>query len=252
MRDDDYQSYADELAAKTRRDAERDHNYATAGIVAGQAAHPLTEQNNPETRREKKEKEFAALSSLARRLTDPTYAAFYNDTMDMLAEAEKAADQAMAYFAAQRAAARQSLKEMLESATYLKGHGAVFRDGDTVRLLDGTVIDDQVLLDSIVWKDNSPDYQDVAPHRDNADRYDASYNAAYHYRTETLGDVREEMENEDNDVSKGRMEELRDTISNKPYEFSASEIKTTPAPDSPKNPPSQNMSFSADIATPVI
>lgn len=226
MRDDDYKSFADTLVASGRKTEIRDYNLALSGVEAGQQQRFVSEEHSPQAQEEKKAKEYAALSALMRRLmNDPTYAAYYNETMEMLTEAEKAADQAMAYFAAQRAETQRALQEMLESATYLKGHGAVFKDEHgAVRLLDGTVIDDPVLLDSIVWKDNSPSYEDAARIWDQDRHVETSFEDSKRYRYETLGDVRETMEDEDGKVSTKDMEQIRDIITEQDLTFGSKEL----------------------------
>lgn len=206
---------------EARRQAEREldaFNAEQSGVLSGYRGRHLPD--DPDTRRQRTAKkdadtkrQLSALQSLL--ASDPAYAALYNDTLDKLSDAEEATEAALEAALADLGAAKDALAETLDQANTLPDGTRVFRNAEgEVFTEDGERVagDD---LETIVWREDSPSYEDYRGKRDAVSEAQTRIEALRDYQTNVLGDARNRLEDEDNPPDKNELEDIQNDIENK-------------------------------------
>ncbi|MEM6812656.1 MAG: hypothetical protein AAF549_09350 [Pseudomonadota bacterium] len=200
-------------SSKTDSDIERDlYNEEIMGVNYSQNHKTKSSEDDLNSPKNKKKKEFAELSELAMRLQDAEYARLYYELGDNLSRLELLTDQAIAETEIDIKNQDHLIEAAMANATYLHNGTAVFKDGDKVHTLDGTEITDQDLLDSIVWKENSPSYTDIRILYDDLHTKADQLEELKRYRYETLGGARHEWEDENNPLSEEEIKKKQDHL----------------------------------------
>lgn len=162
----DRESDGEEGRLKAAADANRELDLANAELSGtlseGYIGKRLPDDHDSKAsaRERKAEKKKDAQSRLDRLLADPVYAALYNETSDMLRDAEIQVQAALEQAVDTLTKAEGGLNDVLDSANTLPDGTKVFRDED------GTVFDENGNpvtgdnLASIEWKDDAPSYAD--------------------------------------------------------------------------------------------
>ncbi|MEW5421940.1 hypothetical protein [Amorphus sp. 3PC139-8] len=168
-------------------------------------------------------------------LNDPAYARAYEGAMNALADAERAVDRALEQALERAETAQSILDDTLENAMKLPDGTAVFMDAEgVVRSEDGEAID-PVLAATLEWQGNEPSYELFVEQRDGLG---AANDAVADIRRDQveLGDIREELTDQDDPPSKERVNVLQDRIE---------EIGSGYAPREQPEPVASTQSFSA-------
>lgn len=162
-----------------------------------------------ENRRNKAKRPLTALEIA---LSDPAYAALYNDTLTLIQEAARRAEANLTV--AERAVANreEELEQLLDRAAKLHPSGqpvfrdrngnAVTQDGHRLSATDAA---------SIVWPDNAPSYEN---YRDRVEALEAARaaEASWQDYANTVGEAQDRLADEDNPPSAREMREIQDRI----------------------------------------
>jgi len=208
---------AAELELKRRED-ERDFNDEMAGRPNSKISRYLSaderEKRQEERRGEHSSRRSAEnLSRLQLLLaSNPAYARLYNNTMDMLGDAEDATDRAIAKAQAALEAAQAKRQETLDRAATLPDGTRVFKDkrGQVWNERGERVSDEDAAR--IAWRGDEPAYEQFLEEseavRDGLTRLEALQG----YRVDTLGRIRDRMSDHDNPPSHREIEQFQRDI----------------------------------------
>ncbi|MCP5366721.1 MAG: hypothetical protein H6907_09945 [Hyphomicrobiales bacterium] len=190
-------------------------NLETAGVSVGRIRRFLPEGAHPDTIRKRREKEQEQLSALMARLSDPEYAALYNDTRDRLTRAERATEYALAEAAETLGQAKKAWDDGLNGASILPDGTRVFRDADGDALTeDGKRVEGDELGD-IRWRDDAISYEEYLARKKALDQAQRAYDAVLRYQVDILGRVRDRLGNEEQPPSKQDLRDFQDDIEKK-------------------------------------
>lgn len=208
--DSDFQHTIDVQADKRREADHRDHGNEIAGRSTGRMYrfHPHDSPDGPYPQ-DKHALNHTALHML---MQDPEYAKLYNDTMDLLARAEKATEKALAQAEQDLIEAQDQLNDMRDNASKLPDGTAVFRDKDgNVWTEDGKLVDQEDAA-AVVWKDNAPSYEDYLNQKQTVTDTQQRIEALRLYLVDVLGGARDRMSDPDNPPSKEDIEGIKQRI----------------------------------------
>lgn len=210
----DFHTAAQALTEKQRQIDLDDLGNEMAGRETGRNSRFRNkEDSNSEAAQRRRANTQAHMTALETMLlNDPEYAKIYNDTMDLLAEAEQVVEGALAQAEQALKQSSEELQTMLDNASQLPDGRKVFRDEEgQVWTADNERVSPEE-AESIVWKDGSPSHTDFQKqkqlHQDRQQRYDDLYDSRYN----VLGDIRNRMEDQDNPVAKEDVKGIQDTI----------------------------------------
>lgn len=162
-------------------------------------------------------------------LSDPEFAQVYEQAMDALADAEDAVQTALEQAIARAEEAQLELDGLTDKAMRLSDGRAVFMDqSGIVRDEKGNAID-PVLAATLEWQGYEPSFEDYSEKREADNEADARVLAIREDQAE-LGEIRDEMQNDDGTLTSERVEELRDRT-----EQIRSEYQVAPEPVAPEN-----------------
>ena len=167
-----------------------------AGALSGRIGFRSSDpEDSKQVQQRQSSKQQAALTALDLALADPGYRALYNDTLDMLQDAEIRTARALEKAQDDLKIARQKLEDTLQRAARLYPDSvAVFRDKDgNVYTEHGALVTGEQ-AESIVWPNDAPDHLDFL-----ADQKAVSEMAKYverlrDYQTNTLGNTRDRFD----------------------------------------------------------
>jgi hypothetical protein len=153
------------------------------------------------------------MTALMLRMQDAAYAKMYSETLEMLAEAETKTDKILILRLRTVNETADELKDMQNHAARLSDGRRVYRNehGD-VYLEDRTRIQDQDVLDSIVWTGNEPSYEQYLEITKRMDMLQKDITDLNDYRFNVLGNARHHMEDQDNPVEMEEMETIQEQI----------------------------------------
>lgn len=202
-----------EAAAEAGQELDR-YNAELSGTLAGYRGRHLPEDHDskPGSRERKADKERAARSRLDMLLADPAYADLYNETFDMLRDAEAATEAALAVAVDALDKAGTEFDDLMDRANTLPDGTMVFRDP-----VSGTVYDqhgNQVTGDdlvSIVWKDGAPDYNDYRASKSAVDAAQKRIDDLRRFQ-DRLGGYRNRLEDPDNPPSADDLRDIQDDM----------------------------------------
>ncbi|MEO1136755.1 MAG: hypothetical protein AAFW68_09130 [Pseudomonadota bacterium] len=204
--------------AKLRAETFSDHQNAIAGRETGRIL-PRVGQNAPDTdnqRAKRFSETIDLITNLQAMLQDPEYAKAYNRVKGLLEEAERLTENALVE-------AEAALEEIVARAVKLPDGRAVFKDRDgNVRTEDGAIIDATVAA-GIDWPDEAPSYEEFESRKRRIDNL-------REYQVDTLGRVRDRLEDENNPPSAEELEEFEREIREQRPELEAE----TNEPENPK------------------
>ena len=144
--------------------------------------------------------------------TDPAYTALYNDTIDLLARAEAATEEALQQAERDLTTARDALNETLDGANRLPDGTHVFRSADgNVYTGDGRVVGSEEAA-SVEWREDAPSYEDYLARRKAAGDAQHRIDELRRYQVDVLGRIRDRMTDPDNPPSPEDMEQAQAEI----------------------------------------
>lgn len=207
-------------ASRTREDDRRDYERELAGIDIGREARFHGTEFVEERRQGRSGASSAQRSAqqqYASRLqmllaTNPGYAKLYNDTMDDLGDAEAATDRAIAKAQKALQEAQQQLEQTLNRAAKLSDGTRVFRDargniwnehGQRVSETDAAGIE---------WRGHEPAYEQFLGESESAKDRLTRLEALQGFRVDTLGRIRDRMDEPKNPPSAEEMESYRQQV----------------------------------------
>lgn len=195
-----------EAAARRRQDFE-DLNLEMAGVSVGRVRRFLPEGAHPDSLQKRREKERSEQTALMILMTDPEYAALYNDTMDKLREAELATEAALAEAVEALDRAKADHKDGLDGASTLPDGTKVFRDADgNVFTEDGELVEGHD-LDDIQWRDGAISHEEFLARKKALEEAEQAHTALLRYQTNVLGAARDRLSDQHDPPD---MDELRD------------------------------------------
>lgn len=217
-------------AARTREEDRRDYERELAGIDIGRDARFHGTEFVEERRQGRSgasNSQRSAQQQYASRLqmlmaTNPGYAKLYNDTMGALGDAEAATDRAIAK--AQKALddAQQQLEHTLSRAAKLPDGMRVFRDarGDVWNKRGQPVSEADAA--AIEWRGDEPAYEQFLEESESVRDRLTRLEALQGYRVDTLGSIRDRMDDEESPPSATEVERFkRDILERAPPEVRA-------------------------------
>lgn len=209
----EFQTAAEALVVKQRQNDFDDLNNGIAGLDTGRNSRFLNSgdgKNLAEKRR--KSEELIKLTALQQMLQDPIYKAQYEKTMELLNNVERVTELALEQAEQELWKSEQELHDMRNNASRLPDGTIVFKDQNgTVWTEDGQRISTED-ADSIVWKQNSPAYEDFIQTKQKAIGAQNRADDIRTYQTDVLGDARNRMADEGNPPSKEELKDIQDDI----------------------------------------
>ena len=223
MKDHGFEQYnkADRLK-RSDQDA-YDHQNEVAKRDTGRLKKFMVNGDAPTVQKQKKEGEKRfVLSALAALLNDPEYAALYNETKGLVAKAMGITEEELDRAHQELGTLTDQRNNMRGDANRLADGRIVFKDKNgNVVTEDDEVITDQVLLDSIVWKNDAPTYEEFVANRDAIHATREKIDILTRYQTDVLGAAKVRLEDEDNPPSKEELEEIKRDV----YEQAPAQIQ---------------------------
>ena len=184
------------------------------------------------------------LTALELLLQDPEYAELYQQVTGKVAHAALIVEDELHKAKLKLQELREAQDDMLHGANRLADGTRVFKDENgNVRTQDGDRITDQVMLDSIVWKDNAPSYEEYRAKTDAMEATRQDIDELRRYEIEVIGTARERLHDEDDPPSKEELEEIRQDL----YEQAPEMVAERLQPSSGAKPDEQARSFSNAI-----
>ena len=144
--------------------------------------------------------------------SDPQYAALYNDTLNLLSEAEAEAETSIARGTKALNDAKAALEDTLSRAARLENGTRVFRD-ENGAVWDGRgnrVSDDAAA--SVVWNGNEPTHAEYMERKRHAADVQNFVDDWRNYQTSVLGAARNQLSDPNNPPSREELEEVRQKI----------------------------------------
>ena len=211
---DESERYTKENEKAAQHDADRLQN-AIAGRETGAVQTALPAENAPDARDKKERDERDRLAQHVEAILSDQerYDKLFNETMDLLEKAEIVADQAITVLKNRLELHEAQFAQKLKEANRLSDGTLVFKDAnDNVVDKNGERITDQAEIDGIIWRDGAMNYHEYTSDIAKGDRLKEALGEAETYRTETLGDARERLTDDENKPDYEEVEEIRDLI----------------------------------------
>ena len=184
----DYDDLNNELAD---RDTGRNGRFLSKGNAETQEA---------ERRKNHERVQQTALEILLQ--NNPEYAALYNETMDLLRQAEIQAEQFLRELKTGLSSAQEIMKETLDNADKLPDGTAVFKDTNgNVWTKDGRKVGPEEAA-GIEWKSGGVSYEDYLKQKQTIEDYKRRIEDVQHYQVDILGRARDRMTDPDKPPSK--------------------------------------------------
>lgn len=237
-------------AARTREEDRRDYEREMAGIDIGRDARFLGTEFVEERRQgrgsassaQRAQRDFTSRLQMLL-ATNAGYAKIYNDTMGALCDAEAATDRAIAKAQKALDEARQQLEQTLTRAAKLPDGTRVFRDarGNVWNERGQRVSDGDAA--SIEWRGDEPAYEQFLEESESVKDRLTRLEALQGYRVDTLGGIRDRMDNPENPPSAAQIESYKREMHERMPEPVREELLTSTASVAP--------ALAAEIAAPI-
>ncbi|MEM0987350.1 MAG: hypothetical protein AAGK00_00615 [Pseudomonadota bacterium] len=209
---DEFENIARMSATQMREQVHHDLQGEKSGAVEGRMARVMVGENVPSSHdKKKRERAQQLMTELEQLMRDPAYEAAYNDFDDFLRTRAIATDTAIELALKAQTVAHNHLTGLNDKANRLPDGSKAFKTAD------GRVVDEHgrdVGHDDaagVVWRDGAPTWEEYKAAKDAAAEADARLFALYDYQTD-LAETRERLENEDEPVMRGQMEEERERL----------------------------------------
>lgn len=216
MHDTAFQKHEQAEQLKRQDNNARDLQHEISDVETGQQKRFLNTEKSTQATAQRKEREqhTQLMTALETLLTnDAEYAALYRDTMEVITKAEAATESALEAAMIRLDKAQNAMQEMLNDANRLPDGTAIFKDEQgNVWTEHGERVDDPVLLESIVWRDNATTHEEFLAGQKDIDQERHAIDELRRYQIDVLGGARDEMMDEENPVTRERMEEIRDKV----------------------------------------
>lgn len=200
-----------DLIARQRQEFD-DLQNEIAGRSTGRRTRFLPDGPGSEEAKRREREARAFQTRLAELLADPIYRAKYETTLNILRDAERAVDAALAQIDTDLVAAQAHLDDLQDRAARLPDGSRVYKDGDgNVRREDGSLVDD-VLVDTIIWTGNEPSFEDYRAATDRIDALERDKDAVEGYQNDVLGPSRDRLTDDDNPPDLGQLDDIADDI----------------------------------------
>ncbi len=240
----DFQNSVEELAEKRRQEEHDDFHHAFAGRDVGRMTKFLPRGARDPKSKERRERDWAIHTALAILLANAEYAALYNNVSDLVDRAESVTEKALREAEQELADAEQALSDILDNANRLPNGTAVFRDADgRVWTEDGKLIEREA-LDSIVWRDGAPSYEEHLRRKAAADEARKRLEEIRRYQVDILGHARDRLNDTNEPPSMEELEQIQKDILEKAPPGIRSELET----EASATPDTDQTSF--DVGTP--
>ena len=162
-----------------------------------------------------KNKEHFVISALEMLLRDPEYAALYYETKDMIIRLMSMTEKAIENEKQQLNDLEENHIRLLVNSNKLSDGRLVFKNQQGQVITENKEhITDPVLLESIVWQDNAPSYEDYISSRDKIEKSQNKIDALTDYQINVLGTSKDRLENEDDPPSKEELQQIKENILN--------------------------------------
>jgi len=208
-------------AARTREEDRRDHERELAGIDIGREARFHGTEFVEERRQGRggsSQAQRSAQQQYASRLqmllaTNPGYAKLYNDTMGDLGDAEDATDRAIVKAETALKAAQDKLEQTRSRAGKLPTDDSpVFKDKHgIVRNERGEAVSDDIAA-RIEWRGDEPAYEQFLEESESAKDRLTRLEALQGFRVDTLGGIRDRMDDQESPPSAAEIEQFKRDI----------------------------------------
>ncbi len=211
-REQDYADYSNELAGRSTK-----------------IARFFSDTVREEARAHKKREGLSELlTALELALQDPVYAVLYGDVMDQLGEAERQTERALEQARTELEEAELDLSETLNSANRLPDGTVVFKDAEgNVWTDDGRLVEGEE-LDQVVWRQgNGATYEEYLRQRHRVEQAGDRIDILENYQVDTLGRIRDRMEDEESPPTKEELEEYQTILER----MSSTETRPVAEPD---------------------
>ena len=217
-RGDDERDLIERQREDRRRQDHEDFHNEMAGRDVGRIRRFLPEDHpaNPRARDRKERRAEGRMTVLQAMLADPSYAALYTETLDLLQAAEAKTETALTEAREALAEAESTLEETLDNASVLPNGTRVFRDRDgNVYTEDGGRVtgDD---LEAIVWRPGSPSYEEFKAAKRAVDDARSKIDVLLLYQTDVLGHARDRLNDPDNPPTEEELRDIQDRINEGP------------------------------------
>ncbi|MEM7777759.1 MAG: hypothetical protein AAF732_19385 [Pseudomonadota bacterium] len=182
-----------------------------AGLETGRIARHLSPDARDERRDARTGKnQSEQLSRLQMLLaSDQAYAALYQETFDLLRDAEANTARALALAKESKASAEIKLNSVLADAAVLPDGTRVFRGQDGhIWSEHGEKIEPEDAA-AIVWRGNEPSYEDYRAARERLEASASAVADIERYQVDVLGHVRDRLTEEDNPASMDELQNLQ-------------------------------------------
>jgi cell division septum initiation protein DivIVA len=210
-------------AARTREEDRRDFERELAGIDIGREARfhgtefvedrRQSRSGASSTQRSSQQQYASRLQMLL--ATNPGYAKLYNDTMGALGDAEAATDRAIAKAQKALDEARQQLEQTLTRAAKLPDGTRVFRDARGNVWNERGQRVSEVDAEGIEWRGDEPAYEQFLEESESVKDRLTRLEALQGYRVDTLGGIRDRMDDKENPPSSEEVEGFKREIHEK-------------------------------------
>ncbi|MET1414384.1 hypothetical protein ABVF61_19080 [Roseibium sp. HPY-6] len=210
---DQFNEISNAAAAKKALEDAADLNHKIANVDIGRAHRFLSLENSARGgSKEKKEARRRFQTLLDELLLDPEYAAAYQSASKALGDAETDAETQIEFAKEALAASTAELEELQSKAKELPDGRRVYFDPQTRQVFteDGEVLD-EAAASQIEFTGNEPIFADYVAARQKMDAAISRLEEWYNYQV-TLGDFRNELEDQDNPPSKKRLGEIEREI----------------------------------------
>jgi hypothetical protein len=218
---------ANSLETRKQREFDDLQNEMAGREVGRQKRFVPDDERSPEAQEKKAREE--ALTRLQLLMSNPEYAKAYQETFDLLRNAEAATEIALQKAALASIQARENLNQVHDKAQRLTNGTRVFRDAqgnvrdETGRLIEGTD------AEQIVWRSDAPSYEQFLAGKDALEKAQRDEEEIRRYQIEVLGPSRDRIEDEDNPPSREEIDGIKRGIGEKmPDLVRAERPATTP------------------------
>ena len=199
---------------REQREVDRlDYNDEIAGRDTGKIPRFYSglSKNHPNSKAKEKEKEF--LSALERMLfNNLKYARLYRAVNSLLQKAETQTEKVLEEVKSTFELEKNILDDLRSSASTLPSGIKVFRDYHGQVWTEDKRPVDAFEAESIVWKGNSPSYEEFLAQKEKVEQAQQSIDELRHYQIDVLGHARDQISNEDSPPTKEELLEIQQKI----------------------------------------
>ncbi|WP_152610683.1 hypothetical protein [Ruegeria sp. ANG-R] len=145
-------------------------------------------------------------------MDDPEYAALYNETFELLADAESATEIALEKANQRLSQEIEAFNETLDSAARLDDGRVVFRDAQGRVWTSAHEQLTDIDADAVDWPHGASSYEEFKRQSEAVDTAQKNVDAILHYQVNVLGAARDRMSDADDPPSKEELQDIQDAI----------------------------------------